>query len=317
MSRSFRLGSALLAVPATAALLASGATAMLRQSSAAHASGHVRHGWLSPAARHRALVYVSDNAANAIEIYPQGQSDPAPVGRIVDGIDGPLGDFVDDRGTLYVANSQNNTVTEYPRGSVVPRVTLSTDISFPISVAVDPRQTVAVGEFSAGMILEFPAHHTSPTVTISLLQRPEALAFDKTRHLYAAWNVDTGSGLAGHVSKCERLRAVCVDRGIVEGESGGLALDSAGDVILGDQTNDVINVYAPGATTPTRTIATTGHQPYKFELDRAEQTLYVADIATGTVILYDYASGAQTGSITQGLSSAWGVALSPAAPDGP
>ena len=151
-------------------------------------------------------------------------------------------------------------------------------------------------------------------VTITLLTYPEGLAFDYSRHLYAAWNQNNGSTLAGHVSKCERLRSVCADQGIVEGQSGGLALDSSANLILGDQTHAAMNVYAPGATSPTRTISTPGHDPYTFALDKAEKTLYVANIDTGQVLTYDYASGTQTGTISSGLKSAWGVALSPAAP---
>ncbi len=274
------------------------------------------HGSLSSAARNAPLVYISDNSGDAVAIYPQGVNDPAPVGKITDGISSPLGNFVDRHGTLYVANSGNNTVTEYPKGSITPSVTLSTDISGPISVAADRKGDVAVGEFTNGTILEFPAGSSYPTVTITLLTYPEALAFDRSGHLYAAWNV-SGSGLTGHVSKCEPMRAVCTDRGITEGESGGLALDKAGNLVLGDQTNAVVNVYAPHATTPKRTIAMSGHDPYKFELNKSEKQLYVADINTGTVLIYNYAAGTQFGTISNGLQSAWGVSLSPSAKDGP
>jgi DNA-binding beta-propeller fold protein YncE len=273
-----------------------------------------RHGWLSPAAKTKPLIYVSDNSANAIVIYSQNQTNPSPVGMITNGIDGPLGNFVDAKGTLYVANSSNNTVTEYPAGSTSPSVTLSSGINHPISVAADPSGDVAVGEFSQNEILEFPAGGSTPTVTITLLTLPEALAFDKRGRLYAAWNV-SGSQLIGHVSRCEHMQDVCVDRGITQGESGGLALDRERDVILGDQTNAVINIYAPKQTSPSRTISTTGHSPYKFELNQREHKLYVADILTGTVIVYNYETGAQIGTISRGLSSAWGVSLSPPAPD--
>lgn len=274
-------------------------------------------GWLSPAAKKSRLIYVSDNAASAIVIYAQGQSNPSPIGEITDGIDAPLGNFVDSHGTLYVANIGNNTVTEYPKGSTSPAVTLSDEISGPISVAVDDKGNVAVSEFAQSEILQFPPNASSPTITITDLGRPEALAFDRSRHLYAAWNQNPGSSLVGQVSKCERLKSVCVSLGISEGESGGLAIDKKGNVILGDQTNHVINIYAPGMTSPTRTIATTGRAPYKFELDKSEATLYVADIANGLVATYDYASGAQTGTISNGIESAWGVSLYPAAKDGP
>lgn len=278
------------------------------------AQGAARHGWLAPAAKIKPLVYVSDFSANAVLVYPQGRTNPAPIGKITTGISGPLGNFVDAHGTLYVANSSNNTVTEYPRGSTSPSVTLSTGINAPTTVAVDRKGTVAVGEFVNQEILEFPAGSSTPTVTITLLTYPEGMAFDYARHLYAAWNQNAGSGLNGHVSKCERLKAVCADQGIVEGQSGGLALDSTGNILLGDQTHNAINIYAPGVTSPSRTITMLGHDPYKFALDKAEKTLYVADIETSVVLTYDYATGQQTGTISNGLKSAWGVALSPAPP---
>ncbi|MGA8475223.1 MAG: hypothetical protein WB681_09155 [Candidatus Cybelea sp.] len=280
------------------------------------ATSPTRHGWLSPAARTKPLIYVSDYDASAIEIYPQGKSNPSPIGAITESIGGPLGNFVDAHGTLYVANGSNNTVTEYPRGSTSPSVTLSTGISGPISVAVDSKGTVAVGEFANQTILEFPAGSSSPTVTITLLTYPEGLAFDRSRHLYAAWNQNS-SGFVGRVSRCQRLQNICVDRGITEGQSGGLAIDESGDLILGDQTNQAINIYAPGATTPTRTISTAGHDPYKFALNKSEKRLYVADINNGQVITYDYATGSQTGTISTGLQSAWGVSLDPPAKYGP
>lgn len=275
-----------------------------------------QRGWLAPGAQRVPLVYVSDFSANAIEIYKQGNTS-APIGAITDGIDGPLGNFVDKSGKLYVANAMNDTVTEYPRGATSPSVTLSSDLTYPISVAVDAHGTVAVGEFSAGTILEFKAGSTTPDVQITLLTLPEGLAFDRSRHLWAAWNVSTGSGLTGHVSKCQPLKAVCVDRGIAIGESGGLTIDATGNLALGDQTNAVIGVYAPGATSPSRTISTTGRDPYKFSLDKAEKTLYMADITNNLVATYDYTTGAQVGTISSGLTSAWGVSLSPAAAYGP
>lgn len=274
------------------------------------AAAHTGHGWLARGAASQRLIFVSDNAANAIRIYPQGKTNPAPIGEITDGISAPLGNFVDKNGTLYVANIGNNTVTEYPLGTTTPSVTLSSGLNCPISVAVDRLGTVAVGEFCQGAINEFPAGSVSPTVTITLLQQPEGLTFDRSRHLYAAWNEVAGT--TGTVSKCERLQAVCVNQGMSEGEAGGLALDPAGNLILGDQSNHVINIYAPGAATPTRSISTGTVQPYKFELNRGGTILYVADNSTPEIVEYNYATGAQIGTITNGLSSTWGVSLYPA-----
>ncbi len=308
-------GNATLPNPAAGSAAAFGAPASVRAPIRQRTAQ--RRGWIAPDAMHQRLIYVSDNSANAILMYPQGKTNPAPIGEITDGINGPLGTFVSKNGTLYVANSFGNDITEYPRGATSPSVTLSDGINFPISVAVDDRGTVAVGEFGAGQILEFEKGSTSPDVTITLLTDPEGLTFDKSRHLHAAWNVNLGSQLQGHASTCRRLRAICTDQGITIGESGGMALDVSGNAILGDQTNQVIGIYPPGATTPVRTISTSGRDPYKFALDKLEKTLYVADINNGVVATYDYATGAETGTISNGLTSAWGVSLSPAAPYAP
>ncbi len=307
---------ALAIISAAAATLAgcaggSGSQPSSASSAALPALSAARHGWLSPAAKTQSIVFVSDNSANAIEIYPAGKNNPSPIGQITDGISAPLGNFVDANGTLYVANHGNNTITEYPKGSTIPSVTLSTNINGPISVAADSAGDVAVGEFTQQTILEFPAGSSSPTVTITLLTYPEGLTFDKSRHLFAAWN--EGSPFVGHVSKCQRMRAVCVDQGIMAGQSAGLTLDLAGDVVLGDQANHAINVYPPHSTKPSRSISVPGGDPIKFALDKREKKIYVADYVNNKVEIYDYTAGTQFGMISTGLQSAWGVSLSPAA----
>ncbi len=315
MQQNRRAPGAIIALAAAAAIAGcaggSGSSPSSASAAALPALSLAHHGWLSPAGRSKPVVYVSDNSANAIDIYPAGANNPSPIGQITDGISAPLGNFVDAVGTLYVANYGNNTVSEYPKGSTTPSVTLSSDINGPISVAADSAGNVAVGEFAQQTILEFPKGSSSPSVTITLLTYPEGLTFDKSRHLFAAWN--EGSPFVGHVSKCARMQAVCVDRGIAEGQSAGLTLDAAGDIVLGDQTNHAINIYPPHATQPSRSISVSGGDPIKFALDKPEKKLYVADYVNNKVEIYDYATGTQFGTISNGLQSAWGVSLSPAA----
>ncbi len=71
-------------------------------------------GWMSQEAKKATtLVYVSDALHSVINIYPTTSKNPAPVGEIVSGLNGPQSMAVDKFGNLYVANLANSTVTEY------------------------------------------------------------------------------------------------------------------------------------------------------------------------------------------------------------
>jgi hypothetical protein len=154
---------------------------MLRAHAAAPLKG------LSPAAKRQSLIYVSDYVQNAIIIYPANKNNPAPVGMITDGIDGPEGVAIDRHGTLYVANNTGNTVTEYPAGAASPSVTLSTSIVNPVAVSV-AHNVVSVADTDSSTVLEFKKGSTSPDVTITSITGPGGIGNDASGNLYVAWN---------------------------------------------------------------------------------------------------------------------------------
>lgn len=270
-----------------------------------------------PVSRHR--IFVSDYLANTIDMYADQGNGFAPAGAITRGIDGPLGTFVDQTGTLYVTNLLASTVTEYVPTSTVPTVTLTAGISGPMNIAVDARGDIAVGQYAQHIssLVEFKKGSGQPSVRITALSYPAGVAFDANRLLWVAWNVQGNNGLVGHVSTCKLFTTTCTNTGITIGQTGGIALDSAGDLVLGDQTHSSIDVFAPGATKPYRKIRTMSHDPYGISLDKSERKIFVADYTTGTIVIYDFATGQQVGTLAQGLTSAWGVSLSPAADYGP
>jgi DNA-binding beta-propeller fold protein YncE len=261
-----------------------------------------------PASRRGTLVYVSDFNANSIVVL---STEGKQVGSITDGIDGPAGSYVDGGGTLYVANYENSTVSEYPKGATSPSVILSKGIKHPISVAVGSDGTTYVGEFAENRVLRFPHGRTSPNAKITSLTDPEGLAIDANENLYVAWNeID----LAGRVDDFARSSRTGKNLGIATGQTGDVKIDSSGDLVLADQVNQVINVYKPGSSSPFRQIHTIGSDPYKFAFDRSEAKLYVADPDTGMILVFSYATGAQIDTFYKGLTSALGVSVSPAAP---
>ncbi|MGA8574612.1 MAG: hypothetical protein WB609_02855 [Candidatus Cybelea sp.] len=275
-------------------------------------SGAAPHGWISPAAHRMKLVYVTDYTSSVVLIYKQGHTSSGPVGEIVTGVSSPQGDAVDAAGTLYVANQGNSTVTEYPKGSTIPSVTLSTGISKPLDVSVDSNGIVYVMDSSAGQIVEFKPGSTSPDATVSLTHPADGVNA-KNDDLYVSYNVS-----GGHVARCKPLATTCKDLGITVGLAQGVAIDLHGNLAVGDVYGQVIDIYKRGKTTPFRTITTYLEQPSKLALDKRDATLYMADPANFAIDLFNYATGTLESAFTFGSADELeGVALSPGQKPGP
>jgi sugar lactone lactonase YvrE len=284
-----------------------GSTSMTPSTSPAAAPSAARHGWILPGAKHQKLLYVTDWTASTVLIYNQNDIGEGPIGEITNGIDEPQGNAVDKHGTLYVADNGNNTVTEYPKGSTSPSVTLSTDIDDPLDVSVDSKGIVYVMDNRASQILEFKPGSTSPDATVSLT-KPSDGVNAKDDDLYVSYNTSS----YGHAARCKPLATTCTDLGISVGLAQGIALDLKGNLLLGDVFGEDIKIYHPKQTSPFRTISTYLEQPSKLALNTADATLYMADPANFAVELYNYASGTQESSFTFGSGNELeGVALSP------
>jgi hypothetical protein len=270
-----------------------------------------RHGWISPAAKSMKLLYVSDYTSSIILIYPQGSSAGQPIGEIVDGVSTPAGIATDAQGNLYVANRGANTVTEYAPGGTSPTVTLSTGISSPSDVAVDGSGTLYVAETPLGTIQEYKKGDTSPDFTLTAMARPNGMGIDKHNDIFVAWNTPGGSP-AGNVDRCKALSKACKTLGLTTELASDAQVDLQGNILVGDVFAEVINIYPPGSTTPSRVIETTEEDPAQFELDTKDKTLYVADPANFAIRLYFYSTGHQYGSFTFGISDELvGLALAP------
>jgi len=251
-------------------------------------------------------VYISDFIRDAIDIYePTGGS---PIGKITAGLNEPVGLWIDAKGTLYVANLGNGTVTEYAKGTTNPSRTL-TGTAQPEAVAVAKTGDVYVSDFQDNVVNVYTKGSTSPSGSASL-QSAEGIGIDKSGDVFAAYNE---SGYNGHVAEYGAGLKAGHDIGISIGMSGDLKIDKSNDLILSDQTNQVIDIYAAGANTPKSTIPIPGQDPFKFCLDRSEKNIYVDETGAGTVLVYSYPAGKPKNVSFGGLTSAFGVAVSPAA----
>ncbi len=223
-----------------------------------------------------------------------GQNNPSPIGRSPTASP-PRSETSSTTTARSTSRTHgNNTITEYPKGSTTPSVTLSTGINGPISVAAIRKVTSRSASLRSQTILEFPAGSSSPTVTITLLTYPEGLAFDargictrlgtrKQRLRRSREQVPTPA---------ERLRRSGHHRGP---ERRPRDRFESATSMLGDQTNHVINIYAPGATTPSRTISTCRARSVQVRAGQErKEVLRRRLLSTVRLMIYDYATGSQT-----------------------
>jgi len=265
-----------------------------------------------------ALLYVSDFYASKILVYPAAKKNPEPTGSISASVSYPYNLAVDTAGTLYVQNN-NDTVTEYPKGTSTPSKTLdepTTGVGTGICITVGSDGTVYTVDHYAGQVYEFKDGSTNPTTTIDLTEA-FGVALDSKNNLYVGW-ASNSSGGPGHVMKYKPGSTKGKDLDITVEYSGGLAVDAEDNLLVGDQGNRVIDIFKPGADTPFRTISTSPAAPYQFAFDKKDKYLYLVSGSPAEVYVYDYKSGKLKWTDTQGMNGsegyAEGVALSPAQP---
>jgi DNA-binding beta-propeller fold protein YncE len=275
---------------------------------------HRAGGWLSPAAKSgKHLIYVSDFLNNDVEIYPAKGSNPKPIGQITDGISGPEGCFIDTKGNLFVSNASNATVTMYPRGSTSYTL-LYTGFAYPTSVAVGANGMLYVADLVGQKVVEFPKGKTRSKRTISITY-PQGVALDSKNNLYVSYNTGAHGGGPGDVNEYAPGSTGGQSLGLPIVWSAGDAIDGKGDILVADQGsgsgNAAVYVFPPGSKTPSQTINQGLEDPFRLAMDKKFKHLYVADPEVNALLVYDYPSGKQVGSITNGLKSVYGVALSP------
>ncbi len=273
------------------------------------ASGAVvaARGWMSPTAKqHGTKIYVADLVRNVVRIY--GPSGGNEIGEITTGIDGPYGMWVAPGGSLYVSNVSSGTVTVYPDGDDTPSATLSGATNV-IGVAVSKSGDVYAAAFGSNAVYYYAKGATSPTRTATL-PGPEGFGIDAKQNVYAAYN---NGGYSGRVEKYSRGLLNGEDLGISEGMASDAKIDKSGNLLLGDQSNHVINIFPAGATQPASSIANPSGIPFKFALNKKQTLLYVASLSQGTVNVYSYPKGVLQKTTFNGLLTVSSVAVSPPA----
>ena len=106
------------------------------------------HSWMSPDAKKRNLLYVTDQGTGEVKVfsYPQGK-----LHGTLTGFNEPAGECADRAGDVFIVDGFANEVYEYAHGGKTPIATLSEPGEFPLGCSVDPSTgNLAVANYCSG-----------------------------------------------------------------------------------------------------------------------------------------------------------------------
>jgi hypothetical protein len=262
-------------------------------------------------------LYVSDPIANDVVVYNASDA-RQPIAKITDGINAPAGLAVDRSGNVYVSNTLNNTVTEYRQAGSSPVKTFSQDLLGPVDAVVDNDGTVYVANFYSyrRAIVEFRAGSQTPSLEIwnPCSCTPAALALDAQENLYAAYLGPYQDTLVYKYGKgSESGVQLSLDFPQIRYESAGMTVDDAGNLLVANQSLPGVEVFRQGRGQASTVLAKSG-SPQFVQLNATEDDIFVSDTLANDVREYSYPSGKLVNTISSGLMSAYGLAVSPRAP---
>jgi DNA-binding beta-propeller fold protein YncE len=267
------------------------------------------------------LLYVSDPLANKIDVYHATGTNQQPIATITKGIDGPGGLAADAAGDLYVANTLNDTVTEYAPNGSAPVKTYSEDLNGPMDVAIDGKGTLYVANFYSfrDSIVEFPAGSMNPSITIknSCSCTPAGLTLDASDNLYVTYQTtyvlaDVWWYAPGSRKATQRILGWHTSSGGSKTFfAPGLLFDKKGNLLVTGPPLPGILVFSPGSQSPSSIFDKQGTPQFVQFASTAQSDVFVTDTAHNAVEEYTYPSGKLVDTIKSGLKSVYGLTVSP------
>jgi hypothetical protein len=218
----------------------------------AHAN---RAGFIRPTASHK-ILYVADANNNVINMYDPSVPNPSPMGTITSGLNVPIGVAIDSKGTLYVVNIGNNTVTEYLHGTITPSFTITGGMSSPYGIGVDSQLNVFVTNLGTNTVTGYKAGQTSPFETVSGVgPNPVGLAVDDSDNVFVAddsdntiYEIPAGSSTSQNSGLLQLTGPI------------GIAF-CGGTLFVSNFGANTVGVYPAGSMTPSATITDGINQP--------------------------------------------------------
>ena len=218
--------------------------------------GHAnRPGFIRPSPSGE-ILYVADANNNVVNLYDPTIPNPTPMGMITSGLDVPIGLAVDVRGTLYVVNIGNNTVTEYKHGTITPSFTITGGMSSPYGVGVDSHRNVFVTNLGTNTVTGYKPGQTSPYETVSGIgPNPVGLAVDPSNNVFVADDSDNT------IYEIPAGSSTAQNSGLLQ-LNGPLGVAFCGDTLfVSDFSVNTVGIYPAGSMTPSALITDGINQP--------------------------------------------------------
>ena len=264
-------------------------------------------------------VYVADINANDVAIFSDRHYKSR--GIISNGINEPVGEWIDKKGNLYVANVGSAQVEEYGPRDKSPKATYSAGLYEPIREGVDAKGNVYVADYNLGSNFSYVNEYAQGVNSVKqefvTNGNAEDVAIDGSGDLFVDV-VDTRTG-AGGIQEFPAGSTKGQMLGVSFGWPAAMAMDNQGNLLVCDTTAEVVDVIPPPYSSVAGTVGKFTH-PYNLALNASAKSLYVVDIAPGSdtavVDIVSYPSGKLLKRLgtKNGLSFPYGVAVAPELP---
>lgn len=233
-------------------------------------------------------LYIA-NILGGVPLYSTGKN-PQEVGDITDQLPRVTGVWVDAKGVLYAYsdNRQNpyETIEEFKPGATSPFFSLVVQHYGFFAVADAAQNVYAQGENGQArqVIDEYPQgsqnlSHEYVVPSIGTCSGPTSMAFDPTGALLVgvAALANNKHGEIGAVFRLNAASSTFTNLNLKNDFGGAIATDGVGNVFVGG--GDLVSVYAPGATNPSRVIHT------------KSQITAITAASNGTLYVQTYSEG--------------------------